>query len=457
MVRGPRPISKSTFVKMTQHGEKLQNGGIECGFGEGQECTRPQAATGSSGHVRGKCGTTPQQSPRTVKRLTAVSNQLHKLAVVNNGCSRRRHVQDQGDGAHKRRADTIFQNWTHHHDHKDADDDAERAHGVKSAPMGEANNDEEGIVWSTRGEVAAADTPTNQSALKSILHVHEDASAHEHVHHHKPKKHVRISELRRGSLTGSLPDLTKASADDVQQSGALAVASVNRAPLPEGSDTFQTAMRDLDDGSGDGQVYDVVGNDSPQLTLSLRDLQMKHAASGNKLIMNRFRSKTAEVICVNKLVIPYPKYMERLGVDSQYEAGPESPTSRTPRHVIWKELDVADVSELTRKTKSMPNTPRSGMSPNVAEKCPLSSTSKKSPPSFLSAPDVTSTRSLSPISSSPVHISAQNSPKMARTSKEKSSLCRTHSLGSSAASARLLQRKQTTKHKLLARTRSSDA
>ena len=113
----------------------------------------------------------------------------------------------------------------------------------------------------------------------------------------KPQKKVsfRLSELRRQSLTGSLPDLNKASKKDVDASSANLKQEllIERGPLPEGSMAFRAVMDELDtdteSDSGDSAT--------PELRRSWNDGDT--GSVGKKLYSSRgqtFQSKAAAAI-----------------------------------------------------------------------------------------------------------------------------------------------------------------
>ncbi|ELU18486.1 hypothetical protein CAPTEDRAFT_188322 [Capitella teleta] len=115
------------------------------------------------------------------------------------------------------------------------------------------------------------------------------------------QRRLRIPSLRKESLTGSLPDLTNLSQYNLTNSPRK---------LPEGSEAFQAALKDI---KGDKDT----AKKPPVPNIMLGESQLAH----------KFRSRTAQVICMNRFMMTYPKYMERLVDGRTSGSAPTTPTS----------------------------------------------------------------------------------------------------------------------------------
>ena len=123
--------------------------------------------------------------------------------------------------------------------------------------------------------------------------------------HDKPRKKVsfRLSDLRRQSLTGSLPDLAKASDQEVSKcSTDLVDLQISRDPLPEGSLAFRAVMDELDDtDDSEGDSKDRVVTDVLSHSWSCGNGNDKiYSDHGNKkqysALGQTFQSKAAALI-----------------------------------------------------------------------------------------------------------------------------------------------------------------
>ena len=129
-------------------------------------------------------------------------------------------------------------------------------------------------------------------------------SPHSSTRTEKPPKRVsfRLSELRRQSLTGSLPDLNKATKRDVHTSSAnlKQEIQIERDPLPEGSTAFRAVMDELDTDT----ESDSDDSTDPELRRSWNEGDA--SPRGKKLYTSRgqtFQSKAAAAI-YSKVYVP---------------------------------------------------------------------------------------------------------------------------------------------------------
>ena len=121
---------------------------------------------------------------------------------------------------------------------------------------------------------------------------------------HQPLCHPVISSLRRGSLTGSLPDLSEATEEDVSLGRQLLEPDTLPCPppLPAGSDVFSQVLQET-------EKEEKVGERKAIPMYNLKELREK---AKNGTVTHKFRSRTAEAIHITRFGRCFPQYLEKL-------------------------------------------------------------------------------------------------------------------------------------------------